>query len=144
MTSRGVDASFNDLTIADFRAHGGQITTGRLAGSNLLLLTSNGARSGLTQTTPLGYTRDGAHYVVVGSNSGGPNQPGWLFNIGADPEVTVEVGTESFAARARVAIGAERQRLWDAHVAAIPHFATYETMTERELPVVVLERVQRG
>lgn len=138
MSSRGVDASFNDRTIADFRAHEGRITTGRLAGSKLLLLTSVGARSGRPQTTPLGYTRDGDRYVVVGSNSGSSNQPAWLFNVRADPHVSVEVGTETFPAVATVTTGEERRRLFAAHVDAIPHFATYEKMTERELPVVVL------
>ncbi len=144
MASRGADASFNDQTIADFRAHGGQITTGRLAGSNLLLLTSKGAKSGLPQTTPLGFTRDGECYVVVGSNSGGPTQPGWLYNVRADPEVTIEVGTETLRARATVTTGDERRRLFAAHVVAIPHFANYERMTERELPVVVLDRIVSG
>lgn len=144
MTSRGVDASYNDQTIADFRAHEGQITIGRLAGATLLLLTSVGARSGRPQTTPLGYTRDAERYVVVGSNSGSAKQPAWLFNVRADPHVTVEVGTETFRAVATVTTGDERRRLFAAHVEAIPHFATYEKMTERELPVVVLDRVADG
>jgi deazaflavin-dependent oxidoreductase (nitroreductase family) len=133
------EAAWNDRIIADFHEHAGQITQGRLAGSNLLLMTSTGARSGEPRTTPLGYTRDGDRYVVVGSNSGLPRQPAWLANIRASSTVSVEVGVERFDARATVTAGAERQRLWAAHVAAIPHFANYEKMTERELQVVAIE-----
>jgi deazaflavin-dependent oxidoreductase (nitroreductase family) len=104
-------------------------------------MTSIGASSGEPRTAPLGYTRDGDRYVVVGSNSGLPQQPGWLANIRANPVVKVEVGVETFQARATITTGAERQRLWTAHVAAIPHFANYEKMTERELQVVTIERV---
>ena len=135
------DGGWNAIIISDFRAHEGRITEGRLAGSNLLLMTTAGARSGKPSTVPVGYTRDGSRYVIVGSNSGKDRQPAWLANIRANPVVTVEVGTERFRARAVVADGAERRRLLDAHIAAIPIFARYETMTVRELPVVVLERI---
>ena len=113
------ELAWNDGMIADFRAHAGQITEGRLAGANLLLMTSTGATSGQPRTTPLGYTRDAERYVVVGSNSGRTEQPQWLTNITADPLVTVEVGTETFRARATIADGAERDRLWQIHVAGI-------------------------
>ena len=133
------ETAWNDRIIDDFHQHAGQITQGRLAGANLLLMTSIGASSGEPRTAPLGYTRDGDRYVVVGSNSGQPQQPGWLANIQANPLVRVEVGVETFQGRATITTGAERQRLWAAHVAAIPHFATYEKTTERELPVVAIE-----
>lgn len=133
--------SWNAGTIADFRAHEGRITAGPLAGSNLLLLTSTGTRSGKPRTAPLGYTRDGERYIVVGSNSGRDEQAEWVANITADPIVTVEVGTETFQARAEQTRDAERRRLLDAHIAAIPIFGRYETMTDRELPVVALERL---
>jgi deazaflavin-dependent oxidoreductase (nitroreductase family) len=133
------ETAWNDRIIADFHQHAGQITEGRLAGANLLLMTSIGVSSGEPRTAPLGYTRDGPRYVVVGSNSGLPRQPGWLANIRAHPVVSVEVGVETFRARATITTGPERERLWAAHVAAIPHFATYEKATERELPVVTIE-----
>lgn len=91
--------------------------------------------------SPLGYTRDGDRYVVVGSNGGRPNQPAWLANIRAHPVVSIEVGIETFKAWATITDGAERQRLWAAHVAELPHFANYEKMTERELQVVAIERL---
>lgn len=135
------DAGFNAMTIKDFRAHEGRITEGRLAGSSVLLMTSTGARSGTAGTAPLGYTRDGDRYVIVGSNSGKDRHPAWLANVRANPVVTVEVGTETFEARATVTEGPERRRLLDQHIAAIPIFARYEQMTSRQLPVVVLERI---
>jgi deazaflavin-dependent oxidoreductase (nitroreductase family) len=138
------DADWNERIIADFHEHAGQITLGRLAGANLLLMTSIGASSGEPRTAPLGYTRDGDRYVVVGSNSGLPEQPGWLANIRANPIVSIEVGVETLQARATITAGAERERLWASHVAQLPHFATYENVTERQLQVVTLEPVAAG
>jgi len=74
--------------------------------------------------------------VIVGSNRGLPTDPAWLANLRAQPGVTVEVGAETFRARAVIAAGAERRRLFDAHAAVLPNFADYERMTEREIPVV--------
>jgi deazaflavin-dependent oxidoreductase (nitroreductase family) len=135
------EVAWNDGIVADFHEHAGQITRGRLAGANLLLMTSIGSKSGEPRISPLGYTRDGDRYVVVGSNSGLAHQPAWLANIRANPVVSVEVGIETFRARASITDGAERQRLWAAHVAKIPYFAVYEQMTERELQVVTIERL---
>lgn len=138
------ELAWNDRIIANFRENHGKVTMPPFQNSNLLLLTSTGATSGKPRTTPLGYTRDGERYVVVGSNSGGPEQPAWLTNVQANPEVTVEAAGETFRARATVTEGTERRRLLDAHKAAIPIFKKYEGMTERELPVVVLERIAEG
>jgi deazaflavin-dependent oxidoreductase (nitroreductase family) len=135
------ELTWNAAMIAGFRANKGEILEGPLAGSRLLLLTTTGAKSGQPRTAPLGYTRDGDRYVVVGSNSGGPEQSTWYGNVKANPNVSVEVGTDRFQARARVTEGDERRRLLDAHIVAIPQFGIYEKMTERVLPVVVIERV---
>ena len=135
------EIAWDDGILTDFHEHAGQITLGRLAGANLLLMTSIGSKSGEPRIAPLGYTRDGDRYVVVGSNSGLPHQPAWLANISAQPVVGVEVGTETFKALATITAGAERQRLWAAHVAKLPYFANYEKMTERELQVVAIERL---
>jgi deazaflavin-dependent oxidoreductase (nitroreductase family) len=137
----GTENSWNDGIMADFHAHSGQITEGRLAGARLLLMTTTGAKTGLPRTAPVGYHLDGARYVVVGSNSGRDTQPAWLANVAKNPIVTVEVGTEKFQARATITSGAERRRLLDERIAAIPQFGVYETMTKRELPVLVLERI---
>ena len=131
----------NDALVADFRAHDGQITQGRLAGAAMLIMTSTGAKTGLPRTVPLGYHRDGESYVLVGSNFGRHEQPGWLANLTKNPIVTVEVGTETFQARATVTGGSERRRLLDARIAAIPIFGDYERKANRELPVIILKRI---
>ena len=140
------ELSGNDRIMADVREHGGQVTIGRLAGSNLLIMTSVGARTGKPRSNPIGYTRDGDRYVLVGSNSGGSTTPLWVANVRANPVVTVEAAGETFKARATVTEGAERRRLLDAHQAAIPMFVKYEEMAEgvRELQVVALERIPEG
>ena len=138
------EVAWNEGHIADFRAHGGEITQGPLKGADVLLLTTTGVKSGDERLTPLGFTKDGERWVVVASNSGYDHDPSWVANIRAEPAVTVEVGTERFPARATITTGAERDRLWAAHKAAIPIFERYETMTARELPVVALERIAAG
>lgn len=135
------ETAWNDALVADFRAHDGQITQGRLAGAMMLIMTSTGAKTGLPRTVPLGYHRDGESYVVVGSNSGRDEQPEWLANLKKNPIATVEVGTETFQARARVTGESERRRLLDARIAAVPIFGDYERKAKRELPVIVLERI---
>ncbi len=135
------EIDWNTAMITDFRAHGGQITQGPLAGSNLLLLTTTGAKTGQTRTSPIGYTRDDDRYVIVGSNSGNPSNSAWWYNLKTNPVATVEVGEETFQVRATTTEGAERRRLLDAHIAAIPIFARYESMVTREIPVVALERI---
>jgi deazaflavin-dependent oxidoreductase (nitroreductase family) len=135
------ETAWNDAVVADFRAHDGLITQGRLAGAMMLIMTSTGARTGLPRTVPLGYHRDGESYVLVGSNNGRDEQPEWLANLRQNPVVTIEVGTETFQARATVTDGPERRRLLDARIAAVPIFGDYERKAKRELPVIVLERI---
>ncbi len=106
-----------------------------------LLLTTTGRKSGRKRTTPLIYGRDGGGYVVVASQGGLPNHPGWYFNIEADPGIGFRVGTEVFAGRARVAGGAERDRLWRMMAGIYPPYDAYRKRAAafREIPVVVLE-----
>lgn len=132
---------FNDRLIDDFRAHGGQITSGPFTGRSLLLLTTKGAKTGEERTSPLAYSRDGDRFVVVASKGGAPSNPAWYHNVRAHPEVTVEVGPDRFRARATVAADVERRRLYEHHAAKMPAFADYEKRTARKIPVVVLERI---
>jgi deazaflavin-dependent oxidoreductase (nitroreductase family) len=88
---------------------------------------------------PLAYRRDGDRLVVFASKGGAPTNPDWYHNVIANPEVTVEVGTESLPVVARVASGDERERLWSLQKEERPGFAEYETRTTRQIPVVVLE-----
>lgn len=132
---------FDQDIIDQFRANSGRLLTGPFAGRTLLLLTTTGARTGKLLTKPLGFTRDGDRYVVIASKGGSPTNPAWYHNLVANPLVTLEVGAERFTARASVAEGAERERLYAQQAAQIPVFAKYQEMTARQIPVVVLERV---
>ena len=133
-------AQFNRDLVSQFRANGGEIKEGMFKGAPILLLTTQGAKSGTTYTTPLVYTRDGDRLVIIASKGGAPTHPGWYHNLVANPGVTVEVGPERFEATASVAEGDERQRLFDAQATLMPNFAEYQQKTTRVLPVVVLER----
>jgi deazaflavin-dependent oxidoreductase (nitroreductase family) len=131
---------FDQEIIDQFRANEGRILSGPFAGRTLLLLTTTGARTGRSLTKPLGFSRDGEHYIVIASKAGAPTNPAWFHNLVANPRVTVEVGSERFLARASVAQGAERERLYAQQAAQIPAFAEYQRRTTRQIPVVVLER----
>lgn len=130
----------NADVIEQFRTNDGKILSGMFKGGQLLLLTSTGAKSGKTRVNPLAYTRDGDNYVIIASKGGAPTHPDWFHNVVANPDVTVEVGSERFTARARVAEGEERDRLYAAQAALMPGFAEYQQKTSRRIPVVVLER----
>jgi deazaflavin-dependent oxidoreductase (nitroreductase family) len=133
--------AFNEGVVEGFRVNGG-VGPGRWANQPLLLLTTTGAKSGLPRTIPLIYSTDGDRYVVIASKGGEPTHPDWYRNLVANPDVTLEVGGETFPARAEVAEGAERRRLFDQQAAQMPFFAEYERKTPREIPVVVLTRVE--
>lgn len=132
--------TFNQQVIEEFRANDGKVS-GVFAGAPLLLLTTTGAKSGLPRTSPLVHTMDGDHVVIIASKGGAPTDPDWYRNLVADPEVKVELPAKTFRARARVAAGEERDRLFDAQAKLMPNFADYQRNTERTIPVVVLERV---
>src|SRR5207248_4092460 len=116
---------YNRKLIEEFRANrdkAGKAFEGR----PLLLLTTRGARSGQRRTTPLMYVPDGDRLLVIASNAGAPAHPNWYRNLLAHPEVMVEVGADTFDARAVVQAGAERQQLWDRIVASYPFFADHQ------------------
>ncbi|MGH2633179.1 MAG: nitroreductase family deazaflavin-dependent oxidoreductase [Tepidiformaceae bacterium] len=128
---------FNTQIINEFRANAGE-TFGVFKGRNLLLLTTTGAKSGQSRTTPLVYSKDGDRLVIIASKGGAPTHPAWYHNISAHPEVTLEVGTEKFNARASAVEGPERDRLYARQAAEMPAFSDYEKKTTRRIPVVVL------
>jgi deazaflavin-dependent oxidoreductase (nitroreductase family) len=131
---------FNAGIIEEFRANAGKVG-GPFAQVEMILLTTTGRKSGRPRVSPLACRREGDDVVVFGSYGGSPRHPQWFLNLQANPDVVVEVGAETYPARARVAAGDERARIWSAHVAEIPQFGEYEKSTEgREIPVVVLER----
>ena len=96
--------AFNRQLIEEFRANGGKVG-GMFAGAPLLLLTTTGAKSGQPRVAPLAYTTDNGRFVVIASKGGAPTHPDWFHNVRANPEVTVEVGTETFPARATIPDG---------------------------------------
>jgi len=122
----------------EFRANAGKVG-GPFEGSPMLILHTTGARSGREHMNPLVYQSDGDRLVVFASKGGAPNHPDWYHNLAANPDVTIEVGTETLAKRARIATGDERERLWTRQKQLMPGFADYQAKTARQIPVVVLE-----
>lgn len=139
-TSAPSPNDFNRRIIEEYRAHG-RVLTGPFANGQLLLLTTTGAKSGKARTNPLAYTRDGDRLVVIASKGGAPTHPDWYHNLVAHPEATVELGGETFPVRAVFPQGEERTRLYDQMAARMPNFAEYQRKTTRQIPVVVLERI---
>ena len=131
--------TWENSLIADMRAHDGAVTQGPLAGHPLLVMTSTGSKSGTPRRAILTWSRDGDAYVVAGTKGGDPTDPHWLNNLRAHPDVTIEVGNRTMAARAVEVEGSERDRLWDAHVAALPWFADYPSQSGRVIPMVRLQ-----
>jgi deazaflavin-dependent oxidoreductase (nitroreductase family) len=109
-------------------------------GTEILLLSTRGRRSGESRTTPLIQRSDGGRWVVVASKGGAPANPAWFENLQADPDVTIEVKDETVPVRASVAAGEERARLWSLMAEVWPAYEEYQAKTEREIPVVVLAR----
>ena len=132
---------FNRNLINDLRAHGGKATSGPFQGRDVLILTTRGAKSGKARENPLAYTRDGENLVVVASKGGAPTHPSWYHNLVTHPEVTVEAEGQKFEARAQVAEGEEYERLYNQHADILPTFHEYRKKTSRQIPVIVLERV---
>jgi deazaflavin-dependent oxidoreductase (nitroreductase family) len=131
---------FNRNLIAEFRAGEGKVS-GPFEGAPLLLLTTTGAKTGRKHTTPVVYQQDGDRIVVFGSKGGAPSHPAWYHNLVANPTVTVELPAETFEARAVTVDGGERDRIWSAQKELMPGFKDYEAKTDRQIPVIVLERV---
>ncbi|KAB2347040.1 nitroreductase family deazaflavin-dependent oxidoreductase [Actinomadura rudentiformis] len=109
-------------------------------GTTTLLLTTVGRRSGEERTTPLIYQKNGDDHLVVASNGGADKPPAWYLNLQANPEVKVQVKGDKFTARARTAPPEEKPGLWKKMTAVWPDYDNYQKKTDREIPVVILER----
>jgi deazaflavin-dependent oxidoreductase (nitroreductase family) len=129
--------AFNKDVIEQFRANGGQVPGRKYP---VILLTTTGAKTGLPRTIPLNYSTDGDRIVVIASKAASPTHPDWYHNLLANPDAVIEIGSEKFPVRARVAEGQERERLFAAQAALMPFFAEYQQQTARQIPVVVFER----
>jgi len=122
-----------------YRATGGRIGGSIPGVPPLLLLDHVGARSGQRRTTPLVYMPHGERMVVVASKGGYPQDPGWLHNLRAHPETTVQVGRDTRPVRAREATADERRELWPKAVKFNPLWGRYQERTTRQIPIVLLE-----
>lgn len=129
--------AINRRVIEQFRA-GGEIEG--MHRERLLLLTTTGARTGQSRTTPMMFHPDGERVLVMASNAGARKPPDWYANVCANPKVDVEIGDESYQATATVLAGDERVRLWAEITAANPFFLDHTKKAEREIPVVALAR----
>ena len=130
---------WNQKVIEEFRANDGKVG-GYFENMNLLLLHTTGAKSGQKRINPVAYTKQDGKLVVIASKGGAPTNPDWYYNIVANPEVSVEVGTEQFQAKATVAEEPERTRLYDNMAEQYPGFEEYRQKTDREIPVITLTR----
>jgi deazaflavin-dependent oxidoreductase (nitroreductase family) len=132
---------WNRKVIDEFRANAG-VVGGMFEGLPILLLHHTGAKSGTERINPLAYQRlDGNSVAVFASFGGSPKNPDWFHNVVANPDVSVEIGTDSYPGKARVATGEEHNRIWNAQKAALPQFAEYEEKAgSRQIPVVVLDK----
>jgi deazaflavin-dependent oxidoreductase (nitroreductase family) len=130
---------WNQQIIAEFRANDGKVG-GPFEGAPMVLVTHQGAKTGTERTTPLMAQVRGDDLVIFASKAGAPDNPDWYHNLLANPNPTIEYGSETFTATARVAEGDEREELWTAQKTAWPQFQGYEDATDRVIPVVVLER----
>jgi deazaflavin-dependent oxidoreductase (nitroreductase family) len=124
-----------------YRATGGRIGE-HVPGvkAPMLLLDHVGARSGAHRTSPLLYVPDGDQVAIIASKGGYPKNPAWFHNLQANPDTSVQIGTERRPVTARIAAGDERERIWSRAVELWPQYRAYQERTERQIPVVVLER----
>jgi len=132
-------SDWNTKVIEEFRANDGKVES--FGNAPLLILHTIGAKTGEKRESPVLYREQGDDLVVFASFAGAPVNPAWFHNLVANPEATVELGTETRTVRARVAEGEERDRLWEWNKQDYPGFGDYESKTDRVIPVVVLEPV---
>ena len=130
--------AFEEQVIADMREHGGVISSGPMAGTRLLVLTTTGARTGQRRRALLFFSNDGAAYLIAGTASGSTRDPAWLHNLEANPTASVEVDARQFEASATITEGDERDRLWQQHIEAAPGLAAHAEQAGRTIPMVRL------
>ena len=127
--------------VEEYEGSGGTAGT-TLRGLPVVIVTNTGKKTGAIRKTPLMRVVDGANYVLVGSRGGAPEDPKWVGNLRANPDVEIRDGTEVQRYLVREVDGEERARLWDIAVAAFAPYAEYQTKTERQIPVFVAEPLE--
>jgi deazaflavin-dependent oxidoreductase (nitroreductase family) len=134
-------SNWNEGVIEEFRSNDGRVS-GMFSRMPLLLLHHKGAKTGTERINPLAYQKVDSGYAVFASKGGADTNPAWFHNLEANPEVIIEVGTDTLEVKARVVDGDEYQLIWDRQKREFPQFAGYETKTSRErIPVIVLEEI---
>ncbi|MDG4663619.1 nitroreductase family deazaflavin-dependent oxidoreductase [Mycobacterium sp. 236(2023)] len=135
-------AAFDEMNrgvVGEFRANGGK-AGGIFEGKLLVLVHHTGAKSGIERIAPLVALEDDGRTYIFASKGGADTHPDWYHNIVANPGITVEIGTETYPATARILSGAERDEIYAKQVAVEPQFGEYQAKTERVIPVVELVR----
>ena len=140
MATQDASHLFGEDHVRSYRETGGDVGHDWKRGTSILLLTTKGRKSGEEHTTPLIYGRSGDELVIVASKGGSDQPPGWYANLQADPEVEVQVRDNVFPARARTASADEKPELWEQMVGHWPDYDSYQERTDREIPIVVLQR----
>jgi deazaflavin-dependent oxidoreductase (nitroreductase family) len=130
---------YNNNIIKEFHENEGKVG-GPFAGAPMILITHTGAKSGTQRTNPLVYAKDGDRYLIFGSKGGSTKHPDWYRNLVANPDASVEIGTEKFDVVAEVLTGEERDRLYNKQAKIMPQFAEYQAKAGRTIPVVALKR----
>jgi deazaflavin-dependent oxidoreductase (nitroreductase family) len=127
------------------RAHGAvyRATRGRIGGRlpglpPMLALDHIGAKSGTRRTTPLVYMPDGQNFLIVAAKGGHPENPSWLYNLRAQPDTEIQIGSRRIGVHAREADAAERRRLWPMAATYNSHWRRYQRRTRREIPLLIL------
>ena len=131
---RYLDSNGEDGYFVDFSRIGGPALT------PTLILTTTGRRSGTPQSLALIYGQDDDHYVIIASKGGAPDHPAWYLNLEAKPDVAIQIKGLHLRVRARTSLGEERARLWKMMANTYPPFDKYQARTQRQIPLVVLER----
>jgi deazaflavin-dependent oxidoreductase (nitroreductase family) len=121
---------------------GGRGPVGRALGMDMILVETRGRKTGELRIIPLGAVRDGATWILIASNAGKDQMPGWVFNLRADPTVTVEHGGVRRPFRAREVDGDAYDHTWQIVTAAYPGYDVYRARTERRIPLFVLDPVE--
>ena len=129
---------FNTKIIEEFRANGGNLGGG-FEGAPMLLLTTVGAKSGKARVNPMMYLDEGGRRYVFASKAGAPTNPDWYYNLLANPDVTIEVGTDTLDVVATPLEEDERARVYAVQASRYPGFAEYQEKTDRAIPVVALD-----
>lgn len=132
-------ADWNANIISEFRENDGAVG-GVFEGKPLLLLHHSGARTGTDRVSPLGYQAVEGGYAVFASKGGADSNPDWYYNLMANPDTKIEVGSEVIPVTARELTGEERATVWEPWKEFWPQFADYEAGTDRVIPVILLER----